>query len=370
MTDNTPSITRKTSRTGGISRRGVLRFALAGAGVAALGGGVLVVANRPPLSPRQQGLPRLADWTTADIPSLQGRSVLVTGGNGYPAGDRSGLGYHTALELARAGADVTIVSRLQERGEEAIRRIRAEVPAAAIRFETLDLSDLASVAGFADRMRRSHSSLDLLVNNAGVMGRPERETSIDGFERVLAINTIGHFVLTAGLLPLLRQGLAPRVVWLSSSRAFLGQIDLANLQLEEGYSYGPAYDNSKLANLMLAFEMQRRSLAAGWAVSSIAVHPGVARTFLVPDGPGLDSLEGRNQALLPFLFQTPAQGALPTLYAATAPEAEAGAYYGPNGLMELGGLPGWAGIPAGADDPQRAATLWTRLEQLARQPFG
>lgn len=364
MTDSTPSTTRKTSRPKGVSRRGFLRFAVAGVGVAALGGGALVAANRPPLSPRQQGLPRLADWTAASIPSLQGRSVLVTGGNGFPQGERSGLGYHTALELARAGADVVIASRRQERGEEAVRRIRAEVPAAAIRFEPLDLSDLASVAGFIDRMRRSRSSLDLLVNNAGVMGRPERETSVDGFERVLAINTIGHFALTAGLLPLLRQGLAPRVVWVSSSRAFLGSIDFANLQLAEGYSYGPAYDNSKLANLMLAFEMQRRSLSAGWGVSSIAVHPGVARTFLVPDGPGLESLEGRNQALLPFLFQPPAQGALPSLYAATAPEAEAGAYYGPNGLMELGGLPGWAGIPLRADDPQLATELWSTLEQM------
>ncbi|HTG39195.1 SDR family oxidoreductase [Sphingomonas sp.] len=353
-----------------MSRRSLVRYGAAGIGVAILGGGTAVMANRPPMSPRQQGLPRIPDWTAADIPSMQGRSALVTGGNGYPVGDRSGLGFHDALELARAGADVTIASRNQDRGEEAVRRIRASVPGALIRFEPLDLSDLASVAAFSQRMRGDRGSLDILVNNAGVMGRKNREVSADGFERVFATNTLGHFALTARLMPLLRAGKAPRVVWVSSSRAFMGAIDFADLQLVRNYHYGAAYDNSKLANLLLAFEMQRRGVAEGWGIATIAAHPGIARTNLVPDGPGPDSLEGRNHRYMPFLFQPPAQGALPTLYAATSPQAAAGGYYGPNGFLGLGGLPGWAGIPEQADERQLAARLWATLDDLGGVTFG
>lgn len=354
----------------GFSRRSFVRYGAVGLGITAVGGGVVAMANRPAMSPRQQGLPAIPDWTAADIPSLQGRTALVTGGNGYPVEDRSGLGFHDALELARAGADVTIASRKQERGEEAVRRIMAAVPGASIRFETLDLSNLASVAAFAERMRASQGSLDILINNAGVMGRKSREVSANGFERVFATNTLGHFALTARLLPLLREGNSPRVVWVSSSRAFMGALDFDNLQLAHGYDYGAAYDNSKLANLMLAFEMQRRSAVQGWGISSIAAHPGIARTNLVPDGPGPDSLEGRNHRYMPFLFQSAAQGALPTLYAATSPQAAAGGYYGPNGFLGLGGLPAWAGIPEKADDQQLAAKLWATLEQLGGVTFG
>lgn len=370
MVDKTSTPEAQPQRPRALSRRSLLRYMAAGAGLAAVGGGIVVAANRPAVSPRQQGLPRIPDWTAADLPSLQGRSALVTGGNGFPQGDRSGLGFHVALELARAGADVTIASRRVSRGAETVRLIQEMVPAASIRFESLDLSDLASVSAFTASMQQSRGSLDILVNNAGVMGRPEREVSPSGFERVLATNTLGHFALTAGVLPLLQKGTDPRVVWVSSSRAFLGTVDLANLQLVNGYGHGPAYDNSKLANLLVAFEMQRRSLAEGWGVASIAAHPGIARTFLVPDGPGMDSLEGRNQTLLPFIFQSPAQGALPTLYAAASPQAMGGGYYGPNGPMELGGLPGWAGIPEKADDTQLAADLWPLLEQLTQLKLG
>ncbi|MFI2365130.1 SDR family oxidoreductase [Promicromonospora sp. NPDC019610] len=355
----------------GLSRRSFIRYAAVGAGVMAVGGGTTAfIANRPALSPRQQGLPRIPDWTAADIPSLQGLSALVTGGNGYPEEDRSGLGFHDALELARAGADVTIASRDQARGTEAVRQIREAVPSSSIRFETLDLANLASVAGFAERMCTSRSRLDLLVNNAGYMGQLDREVSTDGFERVLATNTLGHFALTAQLLPLLREGNSPRVVWVSSLRASTGVINFDDLQHLHGYDYGAAYSNSKLANLMLAFEMQRRSVAKDWGISSVAAHPGVARTNLVPDGPGLDSTEGRNHRFMPFLYQPAARGALPTLYAATSPQAEAGAYYGPAGFMALSGLPAWAGIPAQAEDQHVAARLWAALEDLGDVTFG
>jgi NAD(P)-dependent dehydrogenase (short-subunit alcohol dehydrogenase family) len=355
----------------GLSRRSFVRLVGAGVGVAVVGGGTAAfMATRPEMSPRQQGLPRIPEWTAADVPSLQGLAALVTGGNGYPVEDRSGLGFHNALELARAGAEVTIASRNQERGAEAVRRIRADVPGASIRFETLDLANLASVAGFAERMRASRTSLDLLVNNAADGGQAVRQVSADGFERVLATNTIGHFALTARLLPLLRAAHAPRVVWVSSLRAATGAINFDDLQAAREYDYGAAYSSSKLANLMLAFEMQRRSRAEGWGISSIAAHPGVARTNLIPDGPGPDSTEGRNHRYMPFLYQPGAQGALPTLYAATSPQAEPGAYYGPAGFMELSGLPAWAGIPEQAEDQQVAARLWTTLEQLGQVAFG
>ena len=352
------------------SRRSLVRYGAAGLGLTVVGGGVAIWTNMPSLSPSQQGLTRIPDWTAEDIPLLQGRSVLVTGGNGYPVGDRSGLGFHDALELARAGAEVIIASRKQDRGEEAVRQIKTIIPRASIRFETLDLSNLADVANFVARLNATRGSLDILVNNAGVMGRPNREISADGFERVFATNTLGHFALTARLLPLLRKGNSPRVVWVSSSRSHMGTIDLDDLQLVRAYSYGAAYDNTKLANLILAFEMQRRSVVDGWGISSIATHPGIARTNLVPDGPGWDSMEGRNHRYMPFLFQSSAQGALPTLSAAAAPQAVAGGYYGPNGFLELGGLPGWAGIPARADDQQIATRLWAKLEQLGSVTFG
>lgn len=370
LEDNRTPKVQASGQTSGLSRRTFVRYGAASVGIAAVGGGIAAMANRPALSPRQQGLPTIPDWTATDIPSLRGRSALVTGGNGYPVDDRSGLGFHDALGLARAGADVTIASRKQERGEEAVRRIKASVPGASIRFEALDLSNLASVAEFAERMRASRGSLDILVNNAGVMGRKSREVSADGFERVFATNTLGHFALTARLLPLLRKGNSPRIVWVSSSRALMGAINFADLQLAQDYDYGAAYDNSKLANLMLAFEMQRRSAAEGWGISAIAAHPGIARTNLVPDGPGPDSLEGRNHRYMPFLFQPPAQGALPTLYAATSAQAVAGGYYGPNGFLGLGGLPGWAGIPEKADDQKIAARLWATVEQLGGVTFG
>jgi NAD(P)-dependent dehydrogenase (short-subunit alcohol dehydrogenase family) len=352
-----------------MSRRSFVQYTAAGVGVAVVGSGVALMANRPPLSPRQQGLPKIPDWTEADMPSLTGRSVIVTGANGYPVGDISGLGYHTALQLARVGADVTIASRNKERGEEAIRQIKVSVPGASIRFETLDLADLASVEAFAGRMRASQSSLDILVNNAGVMARKKRELSVDGFERVFATNTLGHFALTARLLPMLREGKSPRVVWLSSMRAHGGSGDLADLKGETDFDYSAAYDHSKLAVLRLAFQMQARSAADGWGVSSIAAHPGVARTNIITDGPGLDSREGSNFKNMHFMFQPPAEAVLSQLYAAAAPAAEGGAYYGPNGATGISGLPGWAGIPEKADDETAQATLWATLEKLGGATF-
>lgn len=335
-------------------------------GLSALGATAVLAGGASAfLGPMSDDIP---DWTMADMPPQAGRKVLVTGGNGFPQEGRSGLGYHVALAFARSGAEVTIASRDQERGQEAVRQMLVEAPGSTVRFETLDLANLASVHDFANRMRMRGDSLDVLVNNAGVMGRAQREVSVDGFERVFATNTLGHFVLTARLLPLLRRGDAPRIVSVSSSR-MAGALPFNDLQLESDYDYAAAYDNTKLANLLLAFELERRSRAAGWGVTSLAAHPGVARTNLIPDGPGLDSAEGWRLRMLPFMFQPAIDGALPILYAASSLQAAAGGYYGPNGPLGMRGLPGRARAPDSAQNLQQAETLWSTLERLGQISF-
>jgi NAD(P)-dependent dehydrogenase (short-subunit alcohol dehydrogenase family) len=299
-----------------------------------------------------------AGWTIGALGGQQGRRILITGANGYPEGDRSGLGYHQALALARAGADVTIASRDGVRGAEAVRRISAVVPGANIRFQTLDLTNLASVDAFAGWMSDRNEGLDLLINNAGVMGRQQREISVDGFERVFATNALGHFALTGRLLPLLRQGNMPRVVWVASSRA-ARTIRLDDLNQEQAYDYGYAYDQSKLAILLLAFELDRRSRSQGWGVESLAAHPGGARTNLIPNGPGLNSAEGFRFRFLPFLFPPAAEGAVALVYAATSAQASSGGYYGPG---RSGGEP--SGMPDAARDATLAGQLWSALEQM------
>jgi NAD(P)-dependent dehydrogenase (short-subunit alcohol dehydrogenase family) len=312
----------------------------------------------------------IPDWTYADIPPQQGRRVIVTGGNGFPVEGRSGLGYHQALGLARAGAEVTIASRNEGRGEEAVRRIRQEVPGASIRYERLDLADLSSIADFAGRVQEGGDRLDALVNNAGMMSRTERETSVDGFERTFATNALGPVVLTARLLPLLRKGSDARVVWMARMRGHLGAVNFDDLQKERTWEYTRAYDDTKLMNLLLALECQRRSRALGWGIASIAAHPGVARTNIVVDGPGLDTPEGWRFRYIPMMWQDPAQGALPVLYAATAARATGGGYYGPKGFGGISGLPGTTAMPRVADDPRSASALWTTLEELGQTAFG
>lgn len=343
----------------GLSRRSLLQMAAVGvaAGAVSFGAGRVTAPGA-----------ELPDWRAADMPSQAGRRAVVTGANGYPREGRSGLGYHEALALAAAGADVTIASRHRERGEEAVRRIRAAAPGATVRFETLDLTDLASVSAFVARMADTGDRLDLLINNAGVQGRIEREVTADGLERVFATNARGPFALTAQLRPLLQKASEPRVVWTSSSRT--GSINFDDLQKERHYEYGPAYDDTKLGTLLMAFECERRSKAAGWGITSIAAHPGVCRTSIVVDGPGLDTPEGRRFQYLPFMWQDPAVGALPALYAATSPQATGGGYYGPKQLRGLSGLPGFAVVPEGARDTDLAARYWSTLEGIAQVSFG
>lgn len=302
------------------------------------------------------------NWTTRDIPSQRGRTSVVTG--------TGGLGLETALALAAAGSDVIIVGRNPAKGAEALARIRGTVPGATVSFEAADLGNLASLAALGQRLTTRRQGIDILVNNAGVMTPPRRETTSDGFELQFGTNYLGHFALTAHLLPLLRHGRNPRVVTLSSVAARAGQIDFDNLQAERGYRPMPAYGQSKIACLMFAFELQRRSDAAGWGITSIAAHPGVSRSDLLHNAPGRYSAQGLARTFLWFLFQPVAQGALPSLFAATAPEARQGGYYGPDRLGETRGHPTEAKVPKQALEAHVAARLWDLSCALADVRFG
>jgi NAD(P)-dependent dehydrogenase (short-subunit alcohol dehydrogenase family) len=300
-------------------------------------------------------------WSTNDILSQAGKLVVITGATG-------GLGYETALALAGAGAEVVLTGRNPKKGADALEKIHAIHKNAKISFEQLDLSSLRSVADFATAFTASHDRLDVLVNNAGVMALPARRETSDGFELQLGTNYLGHFALTAQLLPLLSAARA-RVVTLSSIAARRGSIHFDDLQLKAGYAPQTAYGQSKLACLMFARELQRRSDAGGFGLTSLGAHPGVALTDLIENGMGRDSMAARMKPVLGLLFQTAAAGALPTLYAATSPEVVPGGYYGPDGFMEIRGTPKDANVPAQARDAVAAARLWDLSEQLTHAHF-
>ncbi|MFM0014602.1 SDR family oxidoreductase [Paraburkholderia sediminicola] len=308
----------------------------------------------------------MSNWTTADIPRQTGRLAVITGATG-------GLGFETALALAGAGADVVLTGRNAQKGQAALDAIRAQYPAASIRYAHLDLASLASVRQFAEQFAAEHAALDLLINNAGVMMPPKRQTTLDGFELQFGTNYLGHFALTERLLPILHAGRQPRVVNLSSvAHRTGGAIHFDDLQSQRGYKPWSSYAQSKLAMLMFALELQRRSDANGWGLLSNAAHPGYARTALIANGPGDDTLLQMVNRLTfePLASQSAADGALPTLFAATAPGAKPGGYYGPSGLFELKGPPGDAQIARHAQDKAVAARLWDISEGLtnARWP--
>jgi NAD(P)-dependent dehydrogenase (short-subunit alcohol dehydrogenase family) len=303
----------------------------------------------------------MTPWTAKDIPNQHGRLAVVTG--------TGGVGFEDALALARAGSDVIIAGRNLAKGAEAVSKICAENPSANVRFEVLDLANLASIEAFGKRMQTEHHSLDLLINNAAVMTPPSRQTTSDGFELQFGTNYLGHFALTAHLLPLLRKGQNPRVVNVASVAVQNGAINFDDLQSERNYTPMVAYGQSKLANLMFSFELQRRSAAAKWGISSIAAHPGISRTDLLHNGAGRMSMAGLVRSWMWFLFQPAAQGALPTLFAATSPDAKGGAYYGPDRFNETRGFPAPAKVPPQANDAGVAARLWQESEHLTGLHF-
>ncbi|MBX4270069.1 oxidoreductase [Clostridium estertheticum] len=301
-------------------------------------------------------------WTISDIPSQRGRLIVVTG--------TGGLGYVTALTLARAGAEVILAGRNKSKGEAAIEKIQANVTSANIHFEELNLADLASIEAFAKRMRSKHQRLDVLINNAAVMMIPHRQVTKDSFELHFGTNYLGHFALTAHLMPLLRKGRNPRVVNVCALAASSGVINFDDLQSEHQYKPMPVYGQSKLANLIFSLELHRRSVAEKWGVMSIAAHPGLSRSDLVDNGT-------REKSKAPLVFrlfgsimlQSAEQGALPTLFASTSSEAVSGQYYGPDGTNERRGFPASAKIPLNAKDVNTAKRLWEASKQLTNVDF-
>ncbi|MEL6613821.1 MAG: oxidoreductase, partial [Bacteroidota bacterium] len=264
----------------------------------------------------------MASWTASRIPSQAGRVAVVTGAN-------TGIGYETARLLAQNGANVILACRSEQRGADAVRRIEATSPSGSVELIRLDLSDLDSVRSFADAFRVSHDRLDLLINNAGVMMPPEATTA-QGFELQFGVNVIGHFALTGLLIDLLTATPGSRVVSVSSLAHRQGAIDFDNLRGEKDYNATREYCQSKLGNLMMAIELQRRLAEAGHGTVSIGAHPGFTATDLQRHSPLWNRLVG-------LWSNDPETGSLPTLYAATAPEAVPGGYYGPKGFYEARG---------------------------------
>jgi NAD(P)-dependent dehydrogenase (short-subunit alcohol dehydrogenase family) len=301
----------------------------------------------------------VARWRASDIPDLTGRAAVVTGAN-------SGLGYVTALELARHGARVVLACRDEQRGEAAKQKLRFDVPTARVQLKKLDLASLASIRAFVDDVSSTYDGLDILVNNAGVMAIPRAQTA-DGFEMQFGTNHLGHFALTGLLLPLLLPRDGSRVVTVSSTAHKTGSIDFDDLMGERSYKKWRAYSQSKLANLLFAYELQRRLEQAGAPTISVAAHPGYAATNLQAVGP---KQEGNRIAAFAMslgnrlIAQSDEMGALPQLYAATALEVQGGDYIGPGGLGEQRGHPKRVDSTAKSKDTAAAARLWSVSEQL------
>lgn len=310
-------------------------------------------------------------WTTAKIPQQAGRRAIITGAN-------SGIGYPAALELARHGAAVVVASRDREKGEAAVTRIQSTIHGAMVEFSQLDLASLASVRAFAERELARGTDLDLLINNAGVLAPPKRLETRDGFELQFGTNVLGHFALTGLLMPALDRaalagGQAPRVIMIASIAHKRGVLNFADLNYRSGYSPMKSYQQSKLADLMLSFELDRRLRAKGSRILSVAAHPGVANTNLFQAG-DFGAVERAARAVfgraIGVLLNSDAEGALPTLFAATAPEANSGGYYGPQGLQEMrGGDAGPARVAAQARDEGASKRLWQICEDLTGVPF-
>jgi NAD(P)-dependent dehydrogenase (short-subunit alcohol dehydrogenase family) len=309
----------------------------------------------------------MANDLVATVPDLSGKLVIITGAN-------SGLGFGLARRLSAAGADVVMAIRNRAKGEKAIEEIRSTVPDAKLSIKPLDLSSLASVAALGEQLNAEGRPINILINNAGVMTPPERDTTAEGFELQFGSNHLGHFALTGHLLPLLRAADGARVVSLSSLAARQsGKIHFDDPQFEKSYAPMPAYGQSKLAVLMFARELDKRSRAAGWGIMSNAAHPGLTKTNLQIAGPShgrenpalMERLYKMSWRFTPFLWQEVDEGILPALYAAAAPQAEGGAFYGPRGFYELaGGGVALAKVPANARNDEDSRRLWELSEQL------
>jgi NAD(P)-dependent dehydrogenase (short-subunit alcohol dehydrogenase family) len=303
-----------------------------------------------------------------DVPDLSGKLAVVTGAN-------SGLGRGLADRLVAAGAEVVLAVRDTSKGEVAATELLKEFPAATVQVRELDLASLASVAAFSSALVAEGRPVDILINNAGVMMLPTRQVTADGFELQFGANYLGHFALTAELLPLLRKSDSPRVVSHSSGLASQGHLVWDDLQSVRAYSPTGAYNASKLAMLMFGRELQRRSDAHGWGLLSTAARPGMVHTNLVKSGPKQGGANMQSRLIefamrIPGLSQQVPQGVLSALYAATSPDAVGGEYYGPNGFHGYTGAPVVSEVPKQALADADSARLWTVSEELTRVHFG
>jgi NAD(P)-dependent dehydrogenase (short-subunit alcohol dehydrogenase family) len=294
-------------------------------------------------------------WTTEQILDQSGKIVIVTGAN-------SGIGYEASAAMAHKGAKVILACRSQDKGKAAVAKIEEQDPKGEVILMQLDLADLGSVARFADDILSEYEGLDILINNAGVMAIPYQQTA-DGFEMQFGTNHLGHFALTGRLLPLLQKTSGSRVVTVSSYAHIIGKINFDDINSEKSYQKWLAYGQSKLANILFAYELQRRTAKNGNNPISIAVHPGYAATNLQRSS-SFFSFANK------FIAQSQEMGALPTLYAATHPDIRGGEYVGPDGFFEQRGYPHITRSSSRSYDQRTARRLWQVSEELTGVRFG
>lgn len=303
----------------------------------------------------------MSRWTAPDMLALHGRTAIITG--------TEGLGFECAQQLTKAGAYVILAGRHPNKGKAAVARIRDKVQGGKIWFEQVDLTDADSIADFSSRLNSQMMKLDILINGEEIGVPSERTETKAGIEVQFGSNYLGHFALTAGLLPLLKKSGDARVITLCSLAA-----NNAVINFDEGNSarqYDPviAYGQSKLACLMFALTLNQRSKFYGWNITSIAVHPGDIRPHHGADSAGRFSLTGFARAALPFIFPSAAQEALPALFAATSDKVRGGAYYGPESLDLAGDYISETPIPAAAQNKATRARLWNLAEDLTGKSY-
>ncbi len=307
-------------------------------------------------------------WSTHDIPDLTGKRAVVTGVTG-------GLGLHTAIGLARKGAEVVVTARDEGRAETAVSRILERVPEARVEVVSLDLADLADVRRAAAEVSKTYDRIDMLVNNAGIMVPPRYAATADGFEMQMGTNHIGHFAWTAELWPVLKASDARIVTVSSLAHSAVGSVDLTALEPGDSgrpYKRWQSYGQSKLANLLFALELDRRVKAAGLGVISVAAHPGYAATNITKTGPTGSGLSlygiGMHQ-VSKILAQSASAGAQPLLMAATDASLSGGEYVGPSGIRGLRGRPKLVGMTRAARDEELAGDVWTATESAIGATF-
>ena len=294
------------------------------------------------------------NWTVARLGDQSGRVAIVTGAN-------SGIGFETARVLAAKGATVVMACRNLDKANPKADELRAANPDAKVEVMQLDLSNLDSVKRFAGEIRAKYTRLDLLINNAGIMVPPYGKTA-QGFETQFGVNHLGHFALTGALIDLITSTPGSRIVTVSSVAHLFGKIDFSDLNWENGYKAQAAYGQSKLANLLFTYELQRRLAAAGKDTLAVAAHPGWTETNLQEHAKGVKFLNR-------FLAQDPPMGALPTLYAATAPDVNGAEYFGPSGFLEMNGPPKKVKSNKRSHDRNVAERLWHISEDLTGVEF-